>query len=126
LGEPRRAGVAVVEYARHRFLCRGARESARPVRPARDFQCRPGPALAKAGGRSMENIFVQRLWRSLKYQEVYLNAYATIAEVKAGIGTRSASTMKKRQHQSLGNRTLLQIYQEHLQICGRLASPTAR
>src|SRR5580704_9591341 len=49
LGEPRRAGVAAVEYARHRFLCRGARESARPVRPARDFQCRPGPALAKAG-----------------------------------------------------------------------------
>jgi|ERR1700730_11455396 len=74
----------------------------------------------------MENIFVERLWRSLKYQEVYLNAYATIAEVKTGIGTRSASTMKKRQHQSLGYRTLLQICQEHLWICGRLASPTAR
>jgi hypothetical protein len=58
----------------------------------------------------MENIFVERLWRSLKYQE----------------GTRSASTMKKRQHQSLGYRTLLQICQEHLWICGRLASPTAR
>ena len=57
----------------------------------------------------MENIFVERLWRSLKYQEVYLNAYATIAEVKTGIVTRSASTMKKRQHQSLGYRTLLQI-----------------
>ena len=68
----------------------------------------------------MENIFVERLWRSLKYQEVYLNAYATIAEVKTGIGTWSASTMKKRQHQSLGYRTLRQIYQERLWICGTI------
>jgi hypothetical protein len=33
----------------------------------------------------MDNIFVERLWRSLKYEEVYLNAYATVAEAKAGI-----------------------------------------
>jgi transposase InsO family protein len=31
-------------------------------------------------GRCMDNIFVERLWRSLKYEEVYLNAYATVAE----------------------------------------------
>ena len=34
-----------------------------------------------------ENIFVERLWRSLKYEEVDLNAYATVAEAKAGIGS---------------------------------------
>jgi putative transposase len=34
----------------------------------------------------MDNIFVERLWRSLKYEEVYLRAYATVAEAKAGIG----------------------------------------
>ena len=34
----------------------------------------------------MDNIFVERLWRSLKYEEIYLNAYATVAEAKAGIG----------------------------------------
>jgi hypothetical protein len=34
----------------------------------------------------MDNIFVERLWRALKYEEVYLNAYATVAEAKAGIG----------------------------------------
>jgi hypothetical protein len=45
----------------------------------------------------MDNIFVERLWRSLKYEEVYLNAYASVAEAKAGISswlgfiTRSAS-----------------------------------
>jgi transposase InsO family protein len=48
------------------------------------------PALAKAGGRCMDNIFVERLWRSLKYEEVYLNAYTSVAEAKAGIGERSA------------------------------------
>ena len=36
-------------------------------------------------GRGMDNIFVERLWRSLKYEEVYLNAYATVAEAKTGI-----------------------------------------
>jgi putative transposase len=34
----------------------------------------------------MDNIFVERLWRSLKYEEVYLNAYATVAEAKTSIG----------------------------------------
>ena len=37
-------------------------------------------------GRCMHNIFVERLWRSLKYEEVYLNAYASVAETKSGIG----------------------------------------
>jgi hypothetical protein len=34
----------------------------------------------------MDNVFVERLWRSMKYEEVYLNAYASVAEAKAGIG----------------------------------------
>jgi putative transposase len=38
-------------------------------------------------GRCMDNIFVERLWRSLKYEEVYLHAYATVAEAKAGISS---------------------------------------
>src|SRR5271169_3785697 len=37
-------------------------------------------------GWCMDNIFVERLWRSLKYEEVYLNTYADIAEANAGIG----------------------------------------
>ena len=37
-------------------------------------------------GRCMDNIFIERLWRSLKYEEVYLHAYASVAEAKAGIG----------------------------------------
>src|SRR6202011_3337 len=82
------------------------------------------PAPAKAGGRCMDNIFVERLWRSLKYEEVYLHAYATVAEAKAGIGAWISFYMMKRQHQSLGYRTPRRVYEEGLWICGRSASPT--
>src|ERR1700675_3234034 len=53
-------------------------------------------------GRYMDNIFVERLWRSLKYEEVYLNAYASVAEAKAGIGSWLNFCNEERQHQSLG------------------------
>src|SRR5437660_7804807 len=49
-------------------------------------------------GRYIDNIFVERLWRSLKYEEVYLNAYASVAEARPASApgsafiTRSAST----------------------------------
>ena len=75
-------------------------------------------------GRCMDNIFVERLWRSLKYEEVYLNAYANVAEAKAGIGAWLRFYNEERQHQSLGYRTPRQIYEEGLWICGRSALPT--
>ena len=75
-------------------------------------------------GRCMDNIFVERLWRSLKYEEVYLNAYASVAEAKTGIGVWLSFYNDERQHQSLGYRTPRQIYEEGLWICGRSASPT--
>src|SRR5437868_13394498 len=150
LGKPRGAGVAVVEHARRGVLCRGARRSALPVRPSRDLQHRPEPAPAKAGGsqftsddftgtlqrhgvtismdgkgRYMDNIFVERLWRSLKYEEVYLNAYASVAEAKTGIGAWLGFYNEERQHQSLGYRTPRQAYEAECPwICGRSASPT--
>src|SRR2546423_5565018 len=60
-------------------------------------------------GRCMDNIFVERLWRSLKYEEVYLHAYATVAEAKAGIDAWLDFYNSERQHQSLGYRTPRQI-----------------
>jgi len=74
-------------------------------------------------GRCMDNIFVERLWRSLKYEEVYLKAYATVAEAKAGIGAWLSFYNEERQHQSLGYRTPRQIYEEGLWVCGRSALP---
>jgi len=59
-------------------------------------------------GRCMDNIFVERLWRSLKYEEVYLNAYATVAEAKTGIGAWLSFYKPASQHPSVytieGNR----------------------
>jgi putative transposase len=75
-------------------------------------------------GRCMDNIFVERLWRSLKYEEVYLNAYATVAAARTGIGAWLDFYNEERQHQSLGYHTPRQIYQEGLWICGRSALPT--
>jgi putative transposase len=86
---------------------------------------RHGVTISMDGkGRCMDNIFVERLWRSLKYEEVYLTAYATVAEAKAGIGAWLDFYNEERQHQSLGYRTPRQIYQESLWICGRSALPT--
>jgi len=75
-------------------------------------------------GRCMDNIFVERLWRSLKYEEVYLRAYATVAEARTGIGAWLDFYNTERQHQSLGYRTPRQVYQEGLWTCGRSALPT--
>ena len=76
-------------------------------------------------GRYMDNIFVERLWRSLKYEEVYLNAYASVAEAKAGIGAWLSFYNEERQHQSLAYRTPRQAYEAECRwICGRSASPT--
>ncbi len=73
----------------------------------------------------MDNIFVERLWRSLKYEEVYLNAYASVAEAKPGIGSWLGFYNEERQHQSLGYRTPRQAYEaERRWICGRSAAPS--
>jgi putative transposase len=87
---------------------------------------RHGVTISMDGkGRYMDNIFVERLWRSLKYEEVYLNAYASVAEAKAGIGSWLGFYNEERQHQSLGYRTPRQAYEAECPwICGRSASPT--
>jgi len=56
-------------------------------------------------GRWVDNVFVERLWRSLKYEEVYLNAYGSIAEAKSRIGTWFEFYNRIRPHQSLGRIT---------------------
>jgi putative transposase len=56
-------------------------------------------------GRFSDNIFVERLWRSLKYEEVYLKAYASVAEARQGIAAYFQFYNYERFHQALGYRT---------------------
>ena len=57
-----------------------------------------------------DNVFVERFWRSVKYEEVYLNAYASVPEARAGIGRYIAFYNTVRPHSALGGRTPDQIY----------------
>ena len=61
-------------------------------------------------GRCMENVFIERLWRSLKYEKVYLHAYETVADAKAGIGSWISFYNVSRPHQALGYRTPTEIF----------------
>ncbi len=62
-------------------------------------------------GRCLDNIFVERLWRSLKYEEVYLKDYASVTEARAGIERYFRFYNHERLHQSLDYRTPAAIYQ---------------
>jgi putative transposase len=61
-------------------------------------------------GRCLDNIFVERLWRSLKYEEVYLTAYAEMREAWTGIGHWMRYYNFERSHTSLLKRTPMQVY----------------
>jgi putative transposase len=62
-------------------------------------------------GRWVDNVFVDRLWRSLKYEEVYLKAYETVAEARSSIGNYFRFYNRERRHQSLDRQTPDQVYE---------------
>jgi putative transposase len=61
-------------------------------------------------GRFMDNIFVERLWRSLKYECVYLHAFAIGSEARRGIGHWIEGYNVRRPHQALGYRTPDEVF----------------
>jgi putative transposase len=61
-------------------------------------------------GRWRDNVFVERLWRSVKYEEVYLHAYVDAAAARRGIGAYLDYFNDERPHQALGYRTPSEIY----------------
>ena len=63
-------------------------------------------------GRYLDNIFVERLWRSVKYEEVYLKAYQNGTEARKGIGAYLDFYNRERPHQALGYRTPGQVFEE--------------
>jgi len=70
-------------------------------------------------GRWMDNVFIERVWRSLKYEDVYLKGYADGREAKAGIGEYFAFYNEQRLHQAHGYRAPMAVWREGaIQTCG--------
>lgn len=61
-------------------------------------------------GAWRDNVFVERLWRSVKYEEIYLHAYDTVSEARAGIGRYFDVYNRRRPHSSLEGNTPDQVY----------------
>lgn len=70
-----------------------------------------GIAISMDGrGRALDNVFIERLWRSVKYEEVYLHAYETPRQAVAQLASYFRFYNEERVHQSLGYRTPAAIY----------------
>ena len=63
-------------------------------------------------GRYSDNIFVERLWRTVKYEEVYLKAYTTATDARRELGAYFRFYNNQRPHQALGYRTPAEVFHE--------------
>ena len=83
---------------------------------SRDFTGRlekDGIAISMDGrGRALDNIFVERLWRSLKYEEIYIWNHETVLALERGVGRYFGLYNTERPHQSLSNKSPIFIYEK--------------
>ena len=114
--------MAVVDHNGSGILCRDAGGRHGSSRQAGDFKTDQGSqftgsaftgVLANNGiaismdgkGAWRDNVFVERLWRSVKYEEVYLRAYDNVSEARASIGRYLDFYNRRRPHSSLDGTT---------------------
>jgi putative transposase len=70
-----------------------------------------GVAVSMDGrGRALDNVFVERLWRTVKYEDIYIRGYETVAELLQGLTRYFAFYNQERLHQSLGYETPAEVY----------------
>jgi putative transposase len=70
-----------------------------------------GVAVSMDGkGRCLDNVFVERLWRTVKYEDIYIKGYETVPGLSAGLGSYFPYYNEHRPHQSLGYLTPAQVY----------------
>ena len=70
-----------------------------------------GIAMSRdARGRALDNVFVERLWRSVKYEDIYIKDYETVPELESGLAAYFRVYDEERPHQSLGYRTPAEVY----------------
>jgi len=73
---------------------------------------REGVTISMDGrGRAFDNIFVERLWRNVKHEDVYLNGYASMDELLLGLTKYFAFYNGERPHQALDYKTPDEVYQ---------------
>ena len=74
-----------------------------------------GIAISMDGrGRALDNVFIERFWRSLKYEEIYLKEYANVDELYSGLSNYFDFYATQRPHQGLNNRTPYEVYSSSL------------
>ena len=74
-----------------------------------------GIAISMDGrGRWMDNVFIERLWRSVKYEEIYLKEHATLSALRAGLGDWFKRYNEWRPHAALGNLTPCAYYDQRV------------
>jgi putative transposase len=83
-----------------------------------------GIAISMDGrGRFMDNIFIERLWRSIKYEEVHLKAYADGREARAGIGSWMTFYNSRRPHQAMNNQMPMAVWRAGMDRIAAAARP---
>jgi putative transposase len=82
---------------------------------AEAFTGRPEAAGVKVSmdgkGRCLDNVFVERLWRAVKYEDIYLRRYETVPELTRGLGRYFPFSNEERPHQALDYRTPAEVYE---------------
>ena len=63
-------------------------------------------------GRALDNVLVERLWRSVKYYDVYISCYDTVPELRRGLGRYFEFYNEERPYQSLADWTPAAVYRE--------------
>src|SRR5215472_11480496 len=107
------------------ILFKGQHRAASPFENFTGTLKRHGVMISMDGKRRcMDNIFVERQWRSLKYEEVYLPAYATAAEARTGIADGWTFTTPSANARASAIARRGKFTREGLRICGWSALPT--
>ena len=126
LVQPLRAVVAAVEHAGRGFCLEALDEALSRGRPeifntdqgsqftSREYTGRleeAGVAVSRDGrGRALDNVFVERLWRSVKYEDIYIKDYERVFELESGLTAYFRFYDEDRPHQSLDYRTPGEVY----------------
>ena len=73
-------------------------------------------------GRATDNIAIERFWRSAKYENIYLNEYHSIHEVKQGVKEYVTFYNQKRHHQTLGYKKPMDVYNASINLSSNKAA----